>query len=65
MCDGIANALMLSDVLRCNAVEVPPKMGTFPQYDHPKTLSRYAEVADALGLGGKAALHSCGLAIVF
>ncbi|GBU20305.1 acetaldehyde dehydrogenase [Fibrobacteres bacterium R8-0-B4] len=50
---GIANALMLSDVLRYNAVEVPPKMGTFPQYDHPKTLSRYAEVADALGLGGK------------
>ena len=28
-------------------------MGLFPQYDHPKTLSRYAEIADALGLGGK------------
>ena len=28
-------------------------MGTFPQYDHPKTLHKYAEVADSLGLGGK------------
>jgi len=50
---GIANALMINHVLRYNAVEVPPKMGTFPQYDHPKTLARYAEIADALGLGGK------------
>jgi len=50
---GVANALMISEVLRYNAVEVPPKMGTFPQYDHPKTLSRYAEIADALNLGGK------------
>jgi len=49
---GIANALMISEVLRYNAVEVPPKMGTFPQYDHPKTLSRYAQIADALNLGG-------------
>ncbi|MCL2210183.1 MAG: bifunctional acetaldehyde-CoA/alcohol dehydrogenase [Treponema sp.] len=50
---GVANALMISEVLRFNAVEVPPKMGTFPQYDHPKTLSRYVEIADSLGLGGK------------
>ena len=50
---GVANALMISEVLRFNAVEVPPKMGTFPQYDHPKTLRRYAEVAEAMGLGGK------------
>jgi acetaldehyde dehydrogenase / alcohol dehydrogenase len=50
---GVANALMISEVLRYNAVEVPPKMGTFPQYDHPKTLSRYAQIADALNLGGK------------
>jgi len=50
---GVANAMMIAEVLRFNAVEVPPKMGTFPQYDHPKTLSRYAEIADALGLGGK------------
>jgi acetaldehyde dehydrogenase/alcohol dehydrogenase len=50
---GIANALMIGEVLRFNAAEVPVKMGTFPQYDHPHTLARYAEVADALGLKGK------------
>ena len=50
---GIANALMLEEVLRFNASEQPVKMGTFPQYDHPHTLHRYAEVADFLKLGGK------------
>ncbi len=49
---GIANALMIDEVLRFNAQEVPAKMGTFPQYDHPHTLRRYAEIAEALGLGG-------------
>ena len=49
---GIANALMIEEVLRFNSVEVPTKMGTFPQYDHPHTLRRYAEISDALGLGG-------------
>ena len=49
---GIANALMIDEVLRFNAAEVPAKMGTFPQYDHPHTLARYAEVADYLGTGG-------------
>ena len=50
---GVANALMIEYVLRFNAAEVPVKMGTFPQYDHPHTLRRYAEVAEAAGLGGK------------
>ena len=50
---GIANALMLEQVIRFNSAEVPTKMGTFPQYDHPKTQARYAEVARFLGLGGK------------
>ena len=50
---GIANALLIDNVLRFNAAEVPTKMGTFPQYDHPHTLARYAEVADALGVQGK------------
>ena len=50
---GIANALMIEYVLRFNASETPAKMGTFPQYDHPHTLARYAEIADYLGLGGK------------
>ena len=49
---GIANALMIEEVLRFNSVEVPTKMGTFPQYDHPHTLRRYAEIAEALDLGG-------------
>jgi acetaldehyde dehydrogenase/alcohol dehydrogenase len=50
---GIANALMIDRVLRFNAAEVPAKMGTFSQYDHPHTLERYAEIADYLNLGGK------------
>ena len=50
---GIANALLIDYVLRFNAEEVPTKMGTFPQYDHPHTLRRYAEVAEALKLGGE------------
>ena len=50
---GIANALMIEYVLRFNASETPAKMGTFPQYDHPHTLARYAEIADYLGLDGK------------
>ena len=50
---GIANALMIEEVLRFNASEAPVKMGTFSQYDHPHTLARYAEVADYMGLGGK------------
>ncbi|MBQ9906056.1 MAG: bifunctional acetaldehyde-CoA/alcohol dehydrogenase [Oscillospiraceae bacterium] len=50
---GVANALMLEQVIRFNAAEVPPKMGTFPQYAYPHTLARYAEVASALGFKGK------------
>ena len=49
---GVANALMIEHVLRFNASEQPVKMGTFPQYDHPHTLARYAEIADSLHLGG-------------
>ncbi|MBE6545992.1 MAG: bifunctional acetaldehyde-CoA/alcohol dehydrogenase [Ruminococcaceae bacterium] len=50
---GVANALMIDEVLRFNASEAPVKMGTFSQYDHPHTLARYAEVADYLGIQGK------------
>ena len=50
---GIANALMINEVLKFNAVEAPVKMGTFPQYDHPHTLARYAEIADYLKIEGK------------
>ncbi len=50
---GVSNALMMEEVLRFNAEEVPVKMGTFPQYGHPHTLARYAEIADTLGVSGK------------
>ncbi|MDE5862320.1 MAG: bifunctional acetaldehyde-CoA/alcohol dehydrogenase, partial [Ruminococcus sp.] len=49
---GIANALLIEEVMRFNASETPAKMGTFSQYGYPHTLSRYAEIADYLGLGG-------------
>ena len=49
---GVANALMIEEVIRFNASEAPAKMGTFSQYDHPHTLSRYAEIADYLGVKG-------------
>ena len=49
---GVANALMIDEVIRFNATETPTKMGTFSQYDHPIAIERYAEVADYLGLKG-------------
>ena len=50
---GLANALMMDEVIRFNACDAPTKMGSFPQYDHPHTMARYAEIADALGCGGR------------
>ena len=50
---GIANALVLTDVMRYNSAEVPTKMGTFPQYQYPHTLARYAEIGRFVGLTGK------------
>ena len=50
---GVANALLINEVMKFNASENPKKMGTFSQYAYPHTLSRYAEVASYLGLGGK------------
>ena len=50
---GITVSLVLNDVMRFNAEEVPYKMGTFPQYDHPHTLRRYAEIAESIGIDGK------------
>ncbi len=49
---GVANALMIEEVIRFNSAEAPVKMGTFSQYDHPHTLARYAEIADYLGIKG-------------
>ena len=50
---GVANALMMNEVLQFNSKEAPTKMGTFSQYDHPHTLRRYAEIAEVLGVEGK------------
>lgn len=50
---GVANALLISHVMRFNAAEKPVKMGTFPQYQYPHTMERYAEVASFLGCEGK------------
>lgn len=49
---GVANALMINEVILFNATETPTKMGTFSQYDHPIAIQRYAEVAAYLGLKG-------------
>lgn len=50
---GIANALVLTDVMRYNSAEVPTKMGTFSQYQYPHALARYAEIGRFVGLTGK------------
>lgn len=50
---GLANALLITDVIRYNATDIPVKQAAFSQYDRPKALCRYAEIADYLELGGK------------
>ena len=49
---GIANALLINEVIRFNCAEAPTKMGTFSQYGHPHAQRRYAEIAEALGFDG-------------
>ena len=50
---GVANAILIEHVIRFNATDVPTKMGTFSQYDHPHALERYAQIAAHLGLKGR------------
>ena len=50
---GIANALLITDVMRYNISDKPPKMGTFSQYQYPHALERYAECARFCGVQGK------------
>ncbi|MAZ66063.1 MAG: bifunctional acetaldehyde-CoA/alcohol dehydrogenase [Kangiellaceae bacterium] len=50
---GLANALLISNVIRYNATDLPTKQAAFSQYDRPKALCRYAAIADHLNLGGK------------
>ncbi|MBQ7924154.1 MAG: bifunctional acetaldehyde-CoA/alcohol dehydrogenase [Clostridia bacterium] len=50
---GMANGLLLVEVIRFNASKTPRKMGTFPQYAYPQALQRYAEIASRIGVSGK------------
>ena len=50
---GMANSLLLKEVIKFNATEAPTKQGAFAQYKYPEAVARYARIADHLGLGGK------------
>ena len=50
---GVANALLINEVMKFNATDVPTKMGTFSQYQYPHALERYAECARFCGVVGK------------
>ncbi|HHX11750.1 MAG TPA: iron-containing alcohol dehydrogenase, partial [Clostridiales bacterium] len=50
---GIANALLINEVMKFNISERPTKMGTFSQYEYPNTLERYVEIANFLAINGK------------
>lgn len=50
---GVANALLITEVMKFNANAVPRKMGTFPQYQYPHALERYVECAEFLGIQGR------------
>jgi acetaldehyde dehydrogenase/alcohol dehydrogenase len=50
---GVANALLIRQVIKYNAVDYPHKQATFPQYKFPNAKEKYAQIADELGLGGK------------
>lgn len=50
---GVANALIITEVMKYNAVEAPTKMASFAQYKYPDTLHKYAEMATYLGCPGK------------
>jgi acetaldehyde dehydrogenase/alcohol dehydrogenase len=50
---GVANALLITEVMRFNIAAAPRKMGTFSQYQYPQALERYAECARFCGVSGK------------
>jgi len=50
---GVANALLIEQVIRYNADDAPAKMGAFAQYTYPQASNKYAQLADALGFGGE------------
>ncbi|MCR5261024.1 MAG: bifunctional acetaldehyde-CoA/alcohol dehydrogenase [Candidatus Gastranaerophilales bacterium] len=50
---GVANALLIRQVMKYNATDCPKKQATFPQYKYPCAILKYAQIADELKLGGK------------
>lgn len=50
---GIANSLLINEVMKFNISEAPTKMGAFSQYEYPNVLERYVEVANFIGVNGK------------
>ncbi len=54
---GIANALLINEVMKFNIAEAPVKMGTFSQYKYPEILKRYAEIASFVGINGTSDEH--------
>ena len=50
---GVANALLIRQVIKYNSVDYPHKQATFPQYKYPNAKEKYGQIADELGLGGK------------
>ena len=50
---GVANALLIRQIMKFNAVDAPKKQATFPQYKYPNTKVKFGQIADEIGLGGK------------
>ena len=50
---GVANALLIRQIIKFNAVDKPTKQAIFPQYKFPCAKTKYGQIADELGLGGK------------
>ncbi len=50
---GVANAMLINQVIKFNSTDKPTKQGIFSQYHYPEAKRRYAEIAECLGLGGK------------
>ena len=50
---GVANALLIRQVIKYNSTDAPKKQAIFPQYKYPNAKTKYGQIADELGLGGK------------
>ncbi len=55
---GVANAILITHVMKFNISEAPVKMGTFSQYAYPQTLGRYVEIANFIGINEKSDIET-------